>query len=81
MITVFLAILLIPIQGQTTNQVSDSQKQAFIEFLKTLPTKGEFYTDDAAKKAGPYLPVLFALNEKDIEKYDLYPFLAISRAL
>jgi hypothetical protein len=83
MISTFLAILLIAIPGQATNQVqvSDAQKRAFVDFLKTLPTKGEFYTDDAAKKAGPYMPVLFALTEEDIQKQDLYPFLAISRAL
>lgn len=47
----------------------------------TLPLKGEFYTDDAVKKAAPYLSVLLALTEKDIENYEIYPFLAISRGL
>ncbi len=81
MITAFLIILLTFTPCQATNQVSDAQRKEFIGLLKTLPTKGEFYTDEAVKKAGTYLPVLFALTEKDIEKYDVYPFAAISRGL
>lgn len=27
------------------------------------------------------MPILFALTEKDIEKYDVYPFLPMSRGL
>ena len=77
----FLTLLLILAPSQAMNQVSDAQKQEFLELLKTLPTQGEFYTDEAATKAAPYLPVLFALTEKDIEKYDIYPFIAISRGL
>jgi hypothetical protein len=76
-----LAIVLVLAPVQVRDQTSHVQKQEFIELLKTLPLKGEFYTDDAIKKAGPYLPVLLALTEKDIEKYDIYPFLAISRGL
>src|SRR5207247_342046 len=47
-------------------EVSDAQKKQFIKLLGKLPYKGEFYTDEAIKKAGPYLPILFALTEKDI---------------
>jgi hypothetical protein len=50
MITAFIAILLILTPYQSMDQVSDSQKQEFIELLKSLPTKGEFYTDEAVKK-------------------------------
>lgn len=67
--------------AQTANQIPDVQKKTFVELLKTLPVKGEFYTDEAIEKAQPYLPVLFALTEKDIEKNDIYPFLALSRGL
>ncbi len=67
--------------AQTANQISDAQKKDFIEILKTLPVKGEFYTDEAIDKSQRYLPVLFALTEKDIENYDIYPFLALSRGL
>jgi len=81
MIAVFLTVLLAFSLGQVTNRISDAQKKEFIELLKTLPHKGEFYTDEAVEKAGPYLPVLFALTEKDIKKYDIYPFAAISRGL
>jgi hypothetical protein len=72
---------MIPMPVQTTTPISEAQKQAFIRLLETLPIKGEFYSNKAAKKAGPYMSVLFALTEKDIQKYDLYPFLALSRAL
>ena len=81
MSTAFLAILLAFTTGQHTKQVSDTQKADFIRLLKTLPVKGEFYTNAAVKKAGPYLPVLFALTEDDIKGYDLYPFIALSRGL
>lgn len=81
MIAAFIAILLVLTPSQSMSQVSDAQKQEFIELLKTLPTKGDFYTDEAVEKARPYLPVLFALTEKDIEKYDIYPFAAISGGL
>jgi hypothetical protein len=36
---------------------------------------------EAIKSAGPYLRVLLALTEKDLEEYDIYPFLALSRGL
>jgi len=63
------------------NEISEVQKKQFVEVLKTLPHKGEFFTEDAVRTAGPYLPVLFALTDKDIEGYDIYPFMAISRGL
>ena len=77
----FLAALLIFAAGQGSDQFSDERKREFIDLLRTLPRKGEFYTDAAVVKAGPYLPVLFSLTEKDIEKIDIYPFAAISRGL
>jgi hypothetical protein len=80
--TIILAFVLFLIPDQAvTNQISDAQKNEFIELLKTLPHKGEFFTEEAVKRAAPYLPVLFALTEKDIEAYDIYPFAAISRGL
>jgi hypothetical protein len=75
-----LLLFFAPMQAPV-NQISEDQKKQFIELLKTLPHKGEFFTEDAVKTAGPYLPVLFALTDKDIEGYDLYPFGAISRGL
>lgn len=76
----FLAAVLL-FAGQGADPVSDARKKEFIDLLTALPTKGEFYTDEAVVKAGPYLPTLLALTEKDVEKYDIYPFLAISRGL
>ena len=85
LVLILLALTLTPIQAghsvlcmQVRQEVSDAQKTEFIELLKTLPTKGEFYTEEAARRAGPYLPVIFSLTEKDVEKYDLYAFVAIS---
>ncbi len=81
MIAAFLTALLALSPCQASNRISDAQKKDFIQLLKTLPVEGEFYSDAAIDKAGRYLPVLFALTEKDIEKYDIYPFLALSRGL
>jgi hypothetical protein len=81
MIAALLTIFLLFVPTQRTDQISDAQKKSFIELLGTLPHKGEFFTDEVLKKAAPYLPVLFALNEKDIEKYDIYAFGALSRGL
>ncbi len=66
---------------QTPGQVSDAQKKQFIRILDTLPHESEFYTEASIDKAGPYLPVLLALNEKDLENRDMYRFLAMSRGL
>src|SRR5690348_14247146 len=66
-------------QPEVSNPISAAQKQEFIHLLETLPREGEFYTEEAVKQAGPYLAVLFALTEKDIEMYDFYIFGAISR--
>ena len=72
--------LLVPEQTPAS-QISEAQKKQFIQLLKTLPHKGEFFTDDAVKTAGPYLPILLALTDKDIEGLDIYPFAALSRGL
>lgn len=77
-----LLFLLLFVPAQTpANQITEAQKKQFIEVLKTLPHKGEFFTEDAVKTAGPYLPVLFALTDKDLEGLDIYPFVAISSGL
>jgi hypothetical protein len=78
---ILLLLLFLTPQQAPANQVSEAQKKQFIELMKTLPHKGEFFTDDAVKTAGPYLPVLFALTDKDLGSYDIYPFAAISRGL
>ena len=57
------------------------KKKEFLELLKTLPTKGEFFTEEAIRKATPYLPVLLSLTQEDIEKYDFYFFVALSSGL
>jgi len=82
---------------RTPNKVTNTRKEEFKNLLKTLPTDGEFYTQEAIVKAEPFLPVLLALDEKDLpvldkremeklspedrDKYDMYPFLAIIRGL
>jgi len=81
MISSIVAIVFALTACQAGGRVSDAQKKTFIELLKTLPTKGEFYTEESVKKAAPYLPVLIIITEKDIEMYDIYPFLALSSDL
>jgi hypothetical protein len=68
-------------QAQPDKAVTDAEKKEFFEVLAKLPSKGEFYTAEAITKAIPYTRVLLALTEKDLEKYDLYPFVALSRGL
>src|SRR6266852_5179959 len=81
LLLLFITILIVFAPALAVQDASDAQKKEFIELLKTLPTKGEFYTEDAIRKAGPYLPVLLSLTEKDTERLDLYPFAAISAGL
>jgi len=52
MIAALLTTFLLFAPGQVIAQVSDAQKNRFIELLKTLPHKGEFLT--AVTKAEPY---------------------------
>ncbi len=59
--SLFLFVLFLA-PNQTTTYITEIRKQEFIHLLQTLPHKGEFYTDDAIAKAGPYLPTLFALT-------------------
>lgn len=76
-----IALLLAFASALPPQDSSAAQKKEFIALLKTLPTKGEFYTDESIRRATPYLPVLLSLTEDDIEKYDFYPFAAISGGL
>ena len=78
---ILMMLLVLTPQQSAANQISDAQKKDFLNLLKTLPHEGEFFTDDAIKTAGPYLPVLFALTDKDIDGYDIYPFAALSRGV
>lgn len=49
-------------------------EERFVKLLFTLPRNEELLTDEAIKKAGPYLPVIFDLTEKDLEKYKVAPY-------
>lgn len=60
---------------------TQEEKQAFFALLERLPHGPEFYTEEAIRTAGPYLPVLFALTEEDLRGRDLYRFFALSRGL
>lgn len=68
-------------QVQADKPVTDAEKKEFLELLVKLPTKGEFFTDEAVAKAAPYTRVLLALTEKDLGKRDMYPLLALSSGL
>jgi len=85
LLLIILVLTITPIQlghgvsgMQAKREVSDAEKKEFLELLKTLPYRGEFYTEEAARRASPYLPVLFSLTEKDTENYDFYSLVAIS---
>jgi hypothetical protein len=81
MVTVVLMMSLILAAPQEEKEVSAAEKQAFLELLPTLPRKGEFFAEEAIDKVAPHIRVLLALTPADIDKYDLYPFLALSRGL
>jgi hypothetical protein len=81
MITIFTLLLVLAPQQPPAHQVSDAKKKEFIELMKRLPHNGEFFSDEAIKTAGLYLPTLLALTEEDIEGFDIYPFAALSRGL
>ena len=68
-------------QPQVEKPVTDTEKKAFLALLQTLPTAGEFFTEEGVTKAVPYTRVLLALTENDVDKRDTYPFLALSRGL
>jgi hypothetical protein len=68
-------------QAQPGKAVTDAEKREFLEVLAKLPTKGEFFTEEAVTKAVPYTRVLLALTKKDLDHRDLYPLLALSRGL
>lgn len=80
-VTIFILLFFSSAESQTGNEISNVQKEDLIKLMKTLPVKGEFFTDEAIDKAQNSLPVLFAFTEKDLEQYDIYAFLALSRGL
>ncbi|MBM4073107.1 MAG: hypothetical protein FJ271_29915 [Planctomycetes bacterium] len=67
--------------SQPAKAVSAAEKKEFLKLLATLPTRGEFFAEEAIPKAAPYTRVLLALTEKDLAKYDLYAFMALSASL
>jgi hypothetical protein len=71
----------VDLQHQPEKTVTDTEKKEFLKLLATLPTRGEFFAKEAIPKAAPHTRVLLALTEKDLEKFDLYPFLALSAGL
>ena len=81
MIGVVFATILAVIPFQEVKEVTPAEKMAFLELLKKLPSRGEFFTQEAVKMAASYTRVLLALTAKDIQGFDLYPFLALSRGL
>ena len=82
MTTAMLVLALALSPSQAEKKVTATEKKAFLELLAKLPTMGEFFTDEAVRKAFPHTRVLLALTPKDVEKYDnIYPFLALSRGL
>jgi hypothetical protein len=62
-------------------KVTPLQKQMFLEMLKKLPTRGEFFTEEGIQKASPFLPVLLSLNTKDVLEDQLFALLALGRGI
>jgi hypothetical protein len=81
MSTTMLLVALALGQAQPEKAVTDAEKKEFLEVLAKLPSQGEFFTEEAITKAVPYTWVLLALDKKDLAKYELYPFVALSRGL
>jgi hypothetical protein len=67
--------------GGQQPDVTEAQKRHFLKFVPKLANDGEFLTEKGVSKAARYTPVLFALTVSDLEDYDIYPFLAVSRGL
>ena len=76
-----LILLLAFASASFAQDASPQKKKEFFQLLGTLPTKGEFFTEEAIRKATPYLPVLLSLTQEDIEKYDFYFFVALTGGL
>ncbi len=76
-----LLLVLAAAPSQAEKEVTATEKKAFLKLLAKLPTRGEFFTDEAVQKAVPHTRVLLALTQDDLAKYDIYPFLALSRGL
>src|SRR5262245_50941326 len=68
-------------QPQPEKAVTDAEKKEFFKLLTTLPTRGEFFTEEGIAKAVPYTRVLLSLTEDDLKGRDIYPFLALSAGL
>ena len=68
-------------KSQTPNIVSETQKEDFIKTIKTLPHKGEFFTEEGINRAAGSLPILFAFTEEDLSDFDIYPFIVLSAGL
>jgi hypothetical protein len=70
---------------QNISDVTPEEKREFLELMDGLPSSGDSYTDEAIRKAGPYLPVLLSLKEKDIREtfqdYDLFAFFILINGL
>ncbi len=76
-----LLISLVLVQAPPEKAVTDGEKQAFLKLVKTLPIRGEFFTDEGVAKAVPHVRVLLSLTEDDVKDFDLYAFLALSSGL
>ena len=71
-----------PLERLSVGKLLPLEKKAFLDLLKTLPTRGEVFTDESVKTAAHQTHVLLALTEKDLveQGYDIYPFLVLSWA-
>jgi len=85
-IAAFLGLLVL------TSCATHSPQQAFLDKLGTLPSSGDFHTDEAVASCSTELPTIISLTERDLrlwmhrhgekdEEPDIYPIAALLNGL
>lgn len=77
----FLLAIFSCLMAQPAQEISIAEKKKFLKLLEKLPkdSDNEFFTEEAVTQAAPYIAVLFALTEKDVDENHIPPLLALSR--
>jgi hypothetical protein len=68
-------------QQRSTEEATAAEKKEFLELLPRLPVHGKFYTEDAVRKAAPYVRVMLALTPSDVGKRDVDALAVLSHDL
>jgi hypothetical protein len=81
LLVLLMLALCMQLESGDIAKVTSREKQAFLKLLKTLPTRGEFFTEEGVARAAPFLHVILAMEKKDLPDGDYYALLALSRGL